>query len=296
MIIAVASGKGGTGKTTVAVNLALTLAADSEVADGGLLFLDCDVEEPNAALFLQPLITRREEVGILVPQVDLEKCTACGRCAEVCAYHALAVVGQKVLVFPALCHGCGSCTRQCPESAITEALHVTGVIEEGEADSITFGQGIMNVGEAMSPPIIRQLKQRLLPKNGGDWLAILDAPPGNACPVVETMHGADLVLLVTEPTPFGLHDLSMAVEVARDELGLPVAVVINRDGIGDQGVEEYCAAEDIPVLLRIPFDRRIAEAYSDGVPLVETLPEYQRQLQGLYERIEQIVSHRQDRW
>ncbi|MDH7486156.1 MAG: ATP-binding protein [Anaerolineae bacterium] len=280
MIIAVASGKGGTGKTTVAVSLALALS-------GQPAFLDCDVEEPNAALFLRPAITRREEVGILIPEVDFERCTACGRCAQVCAYHAIAVAGGNVVVFPALCHGCGSCALNCPERAIREVLHVTGVIEQGKARAIAFAQGIMNVGEAMAVPIIRQLKRWAIPEDAADRAVILDAPPGTACPVVETMRGADIVLLVTEPTPFGLHDLRLAVEVARDELGLPVAVVINRDGIGDRGVEAYCAAEGIPVLMRIPFDRRIAEAYSDGVPLLEALPEYREQFARLYRQIQQ---------
>lgn len=280
MIVAVASGKGGTGKTTVAVSLALALS-------GQPVFLDCDVEEPNAALFLRPTITQREEVGILIPEVDFERCTACGRCAEVCAYHAIAVAGRNVMVFPALCHGCGSCTLNCPERAIREVLHVTGVIEQGKAGAIAFAQGIMNVGEAMATPIIRRLKRWAIPENAADRAVILDAPPGTACPVVETMRGADVVLLVTEPTPFGLHDLRLAAEVARDELGLPVGVVINRDGIGDRGVEAYCAAEDIPILMRIPFDRRIAEAYSEGVPLLEALPEYREQFARLYRQIQQ---------
>jgi MinD superfamily P-loop ATPase len=252
--------------------------------------LDCDVEEPNAALFLQPSIIQRQEVGIQIPQVDFGKCTYCGRCAEVCAYHAIAVVGQNVLIFPQLCHGCGSCTLNCPEGAISEVLHVTGVVEQGHAEHITFGHGILNVGEAMAPPIIRQLKRMTIPQNGADRVVILDASPGTACPVVETMRNADFVLLVTEPTPFGLHDLRLAVQVARDELGLPVGVVINRDGIGDDGVEAYCASEDVPILLRIPFDRRIAEAYSEGIPLLDALPEYRDLFCQLYQRIEQSVA------
>jgi MinD superfamily P-loop ATPase len=270
MIIAIASGKGGTGKTTVAVNLALACAAEHPV------LLDCDAEEPNAALFLGPQITQREDVGILVPQVDPDRCTACGRCAQVCAYHAIAVVADQVLVFRSLCHGCGSCTLNCPEDAIREVLHVTGVLELGHAGAIGFGQGILNIGEAMAVPIIRHLKRQAIPQDTSVRLVILDAPPGNACPAVETMRGADAVVLVTEPTPFGLHDLRLAVAVARDELGLPVGVVINRDGIGDDGVERYCTAESLPILLRIPFDRRIAEAYSDGVPMLHALPEYHR--------------------
>ena len=299
MIIAVASGKGGTGKTTVATSLALSVAevrGDRSDTPPSLLFLDCDVEEPNAALFLRPQLDHSEEVGILIPEVDLDRCTrsACGRCAEVCAWHAIAVVGQKVLIFPELCHGCGSCTLNCPEGAIREVLHVMGILESGRASTIEFGHGVLNVGEAMAVPIIRQLKAKHL-ANGREGLTILDASPGTSCPVVETMRGADFVLLVTEPTPFGLHDLRLAVEVARDELGLPVGVVINRDGLGDNGVEDYCAAEDIPILMRIPLDRRIAAAISGGETLVAALPEYRPRFVELYEQIAGVVALRKER-
>ena len=290
MIITVASGKGGTGKTTVAVNLALTIAADQSVDSADPLLLDCDVEAPNAHLFLNPVIERREEVGILIPKVDYDKCTFCGRCAEVCVYHALAVVKQKVLIFPELCHGCGSCTLNCPEKAIHEVLHVTGVIEEGHARGIRFAHGILNIGQAMAVPIIRELKRRIGNVDASPPSSVIqDASPGTSCPVVETMRGADFVLMVTEPTPFGLHDLRLAVEVARGELGLLVGVVINRDGIGDEGVEEYCAAEGIPILMRIPLDRRIAEVYSEGGLVTEALPEYREQLRRLYQKIRQEV-------
>jgi MinD superfamily P-loop ATPase len=288
VIVTVASGKGGTGKTTVAASLALSLAEIDP------LFLDCDVEEPNAALFLRPIIQEQREVGQMIPAVDLEACTACGRCAEVCQYHAIAVVGKgrgdatPVLVFPELCHGCGSCTLNCPVGVIQEVLHVTGIVERGQAGSITFAQGTMNVGEPMGVPIIRQLKRWMIAPAPNGRPIILDAPPGTACPVVEAMHGADFVLLVTEPTPFGLHDLRLAVEVARGELGLPVGVVVNRDGVGDQGVDEYCAAEGIPILMRIPHDRRIAEAYSEGMPLVEALPEYRERFVALWQRAEAL--------
>ncbi len=293
MIITVASGKGGTGKTTVAVNLALTIAEGGQ-QNADLLFLDCDVEAPNAHLFLNPTIVGREEVGILVPKVDAaapyDRCTLCGRCAEVCAYHALAVLNQKVLMFPELCHGCGSCTLNCPEEAIHEVLHVTGVIEEGQAGDIRFAHGILNIAEAMAVPVIRELKKRMGNADERSHSSvILDASPGTSCPVVEAMHGADFVLMVTEPTPFGLHDLKLAVEVARHELGLPVGVVINRAGIGDEGVEAYCAAEGIPILMRIPFDRRIAEVYSEGGLIIEALPEYRGQFWGLYQRIREEV-------
>jgi len=285
MIIAVASGKGGTGKTTVATSLALSLAADGT----GLLFLDCDVEEPNAALFLKPRLDHREEVGILIPEVDFDWCTYCGRCAEVCVWHAIAVVGRKVLVFPELCHGCGSCTLNCPEGAIHEVLHVMGSLESGQAGPIAFGHGILNVGEAMAVPIIRQLKAKHM-ADADHGVTILDASPGTSCPVVETMRGADFVLLVTEPTPFGLHDLRLTVQVARDELGLPVGVVVNRDGVGDAGVDEYCAAKGIPILMRIPLDRRIAQAISGGKTLVEALPEYRPHFLELYKRIAREVA------
>jgi MinD superfamily P-loop ATPase len=298
MIVAVASGKGGTGKTTVAVNLALSLAARStEIGatgtaalhqGSGPLFLDCDVEEPNAALFLRPDIEERRVVGQMIPNVDLARCTFCGRCGKVCEYHAVAVVGEKVLVFPELCHGCGSCTLCCPEGAINEVLHEMGTVERGRAGTVQFAQGTMNVGEAMAVPIIRQMKQWVLPHESDGRPIVLDAPPGTACPVVETMRGADVVLMVTEPTPFGLHDLRLAVEVARDELHLAVGVVINRDGVGDQGVDAYCASAEIPVLMRIPLDRRIAEAYSEGVPLVEAQPEYKAQFVALWEALERL--------
>lgn len=279
MILVIASGKGGTGKTTVAVSLALSLS------ERGPLLVDCDVEAPNAALFLNPTIAERQEVGRPIPEVDPARCTGCGRCAEVCQYHAIAVVGQKVLVFPELCHGCGSCAFNCPAGAIREVLNPMGVLERGWAGPVEFARGTLNVGEAMAAPLIRKLKEWAIPPGSRDRPIILDAPPGTSCPVVETMRRADFVLLVTEPTPFGLHDLRLAVDVARDGLGLPVGVVINRDGVGDRSVEAYCAAENIPVLLRIPHDRCIAEAYSEGKPLVEAQPEYRERFRALWEEI-----------
>ncbi len=308
MIITVASGKGGTGKTTVAVSLALSLPPDRQDPAGtstdeapsqgrrpsagpaNPLYLDCDVEEPNAALFLRPTIEERREVGQMIPEVDFEKCTYCGRCAEVCQYHAIAVVGEKVLVFPELCHACGSCSLNCPTEAIHEVLDVIGTIERGWAGPVEFAQGTMNVGEPMAVPIIRQLKQWVIPPDPGDRPVILDASPGTACPVVESMRDAGFVLMVTEPTPFGLHDLRLAVQVARDELRLPVGVVVNRDGVGDQGVDEYCATEGIPILMRIPLDRRIAEVYSDGGTLLEALPEYREQFRDMYAAIVRLVA------
>jgi len=277
MKIAVASGKGGTGKTTVAVGLARAAAAEGRP----VLFLDCDVEAPNASFFLRPDWEEERRVGIPVPEVDQEKCTGCGRCAEVCAYSALAVVNGKVLLFDDLCHGCGSCARQCPEGAISERLHEMGRLDGGRAGSIRFARGVLDVGRAMAPPVIRELKRWRTNGEGPEGLTILDAPPGASCPVVETLRGSDKVVLVTEPTPFGLHDLEQAAELARSALGLPVLVVLNRSDEGDDGVERFCEREGIPIALRIPFDRRIAEAYSDGLPPDHAVPEIGRAFRSL---------------
>jgi MinD superfamily P-loop ATPase len=296
--ITIASGKGGTGKTTIATGLALSLTtqggqpdpqgpAERPLGSPQLLFLDCDVEAPNAHLFLNPSLEQREEVSILIPQVDEAKCTYCGRCAEVCPWHAIAVVGKKVLVFPQLCHGCGSCTLVCPEDAISELPNPIGVMEAGRAgDGITFARGLLNVGEPMAVPIIRQLKKWLPDKP--DQILIIDASPGTTCPVVEAMREADFVLLVTEPTPFGLHDLRLAVQVAR-ELNLPAGVVINRDGVGDSGVDDYCRQAGLPVLMRIPLDSAIAEGIARGRPLTHIRPEYAPLLRDLYAQIAAIV-------
>jgi len=271
MKIAVASGKGGTGKTTIAVSLALAASRKGIRVD----FFDCDVEAPNAALFLNPELTGSREASILIPEINPELCTLCGRCVEVCVYNALALVGEEVLVFPEMCHGCGSCTTNCPDSAITEVPHRIGEIETGMAGMIYFHHGRLDIGQAMATPIIHALKAGI--PGGTDGLVLLDAPPGSACPVVESVRGMDYVLMVSEPTPFGLHDLRQAVNLVRGEMKLPVGVVLNRDGIGDEGVERYCAENDIPIWLRIPFDRAIAEAYSEGKALVDARPEYERE-------------------
>jgi MinD superfamily P-loop ATPase len=278
MRIVVASGKGGTGKTTVATSLALSAQEASSVR-----FMDCDVEAPNAALFLIPALDIRKEVGIQLPVVDEALCTHCGKCAEVCEFHAIAVIAKKTLIFPELCHGCGSCTLICPEKAISERLDVMGVLEGGKtATSINFTQGVMNVGEPMAVPIIRELK-KWDPDPVFD-IEIRDAPPGASCPVVETMRGADFILLVTEPTPFGLHDLKQVVGITR-ELGIPAGVVVNRDGIGDNSVETYCDEADLPILLRIPMERHFAEAIASGKTLVDAAPEYLQIFRALLENI-----------
>jgi MinD superfamily P-loop ATPase len=276
MRIVVASGKGGTGKTTVATSLAL-------IAGENVRFMDCDVEAPNAALFLHPSLDIQREVGIQLPVVDESLCTYCGRCAEVCEFHAIAVIGRKILVFPELCHGCGSCTLVCPEKAIRERLDVMGILEGGAtASGLDFSHGVMNVGEPMAVPIIRELK-KWRPADDGN-IEIRDAPPGASCPVVETMRGADFALLVTEPTPFGLHDLKQVVGITR-ELGIPAGVVINRDGIGDHAVEAWCAETGLPILLKIPMERRFAEAIARGKTLVDAAPEYHPVFRSLLDDI-----------
>jgi MinD superfamily P-loop ATPase len=283
MILTIASGKGGTGKTLLATGLARVLTEDERMA---VHLVDCDVEAPNAHLFLHPELDAPQDVTTLVPRVDAGRCTLCGRCAQVCAFHALAVMPDRVLVFDDLCHGCGSCAHQCPERAIAEEPLRLGQIASGPAGRVRFTQGLLDVGRAMSTPIIRALKQQTAPQGDEAVLVLRDAPPGNACPVVETLRGSDYALLVTEPTPFGLHDLELAVAIARDELGLPTGVVINRDGMGDGGVEAYCARAGVPILLRIPLDRRIAEVCSDGALWVKALPEYRAPLCALYDTIQ----------
>jgi MinD superfamily P-loop ATPase len=284
MIIAVASGKGGTGKTTIATSLALSLAREQSTPP---LFLDCDVEAPNAHIFLKPVFGQRQSVGILIPVVDEALCTHCGKCAEVCQYHAIAVLGKKVLVFPQLCHGCGSCSASCPEKVISEGLEEIGVLEQGPAmGGIYFGCGLLNIGEPMAVPIIRKLKRWIAPKPG--QTVILDAPPGTSCPVVATARGADYLLLVTEPTPFGLHDLRLATQVAR-ELDIPSGVIVNRENGLYPDLEAFCKAEKIPVLLRIPFKRTIAEGIARGSTLVDIYPQYQDYLWQLYMKISNSV-------
>ena len=276
MVISIASGKGGTGKTTVAVSLALSLERCQ--------FLDCDVEEPNAALFLKPSITGKTSVGVLEPWIDETKCSHCGECAGICAYHAIAAFEKSVLLFPQLCHGCGGCMLVCPEKAITEGRRNIGVIEEGTNDSIFFVQGILNCGEHMATPVIKDMK-RLIRK---DMHVIIDSPPGTSCPVIESVKGSDFVVLVTEPTPFGLNDLTLAVDVVR-ELNIPFGVVINCDGIGDDRVREYCLMENIPLLLSIPWSRKIAEAYSRGIPAVEAFPDLKKKFRSLFDEIGQTI-------
>ena len=282
MIISVASGKGGTGKTLVATSLALSLKERESVQ-----LLDCDVEEPNDHVFVKPVFTQSEAVSIPVPRVDEEKCTYCGKCAEVCAYNAIAVTKQKVLVFPELCHGCGACSYLCPEEAISEEGKMIGVVESGCANSLKFAHGRLNIGEAMAPPIIRQLKEHA----SHEGTVIVDVSPGTSCPVVEAVSDSDFCILVTEPTPFGLNDLILAIETVR-QLNIPCGIILNRAGVGDGKTEEYCQKENIPILLTIPLDTEIARLYSRGITLVEGIPQWQESFIGLFDKIKEIVIER----
>lgn len=276
MIISVASGKGGTGKTTIATSLALSM--------GSVQFLDCDVEEPNAHIFLKPEIKEKVSAGMLVPEVDKSKCSYCGKCAEVCEFNAIVVIKEKVLFFPELCHGCGGCTYVCPEKAIKEVEREIGVIEGGTAGKIDFLHGVLNVGEPMAPPLIRKVKGFINYERD----VIIDASPGTSCPVVEAVSKSDFCLLVTEPTPFGLNDLRLAVEMLR-KLTIPFGVVINCADVGDDEVKNYCESEGISIHMSIPWDRRIAESYSRGIPLIEALPEFQDRFSQLYQTIKKEI-------
>lgn len=320
MIVSVASGKGGTGKTTIAVNLALALE-DTVPVD----FLDCDVEEPNAHLFLRPVLETSEPVTLPVPVVDESKCNGCGICAEVCAFHAILSLGGRAITFPELCHGCGGCARFCPEGAVSEAPKEIGVVETGwvgapatEAGApgpaavataagvpgpgpvapagavrgIRFVHGRINIGAALAPPVVKAVRSKVGTDmsepgraNGADDRAvIIDSPPGTSCSVVASVKGSDYCILVTEPTPFGLNDLTLAVDMVR-ELAVPFGVVINRAGLGDDTVAAYCRRENIPVLLEIPFDRRLAASYARGGRLVRDFPELGGSLRGLWRKI-----------
>lgn len=281
MIISVASGKGGTGKTTIATNLALSI-------NRSVKLLDCDVEEPNAHLFIKPQIQMSQTVYTWVPEIDDALCNGCRKCAEICRFNALTVVGSKVIVFPELCHSCQGCMAVCPEDAVKEGSRELGVIETGTREKLTFIQGTMRVGEAMSPPLIRQVRSKI---DEGD-LVIIDAPPGTSCPVITAMKDTDFVLLVTEPTPFGLHDLRLAVEAVK-VLEIPCGIAVNRSDIGDRSVHHYAALENIPIVLEIPFDRRIAETYSRGRLLIEDYPAWRNTFAMLYRDIVEIVEAKQ---
>lgn len=277
MIISIASGKGGTGKTTVAVNLALSI-------DGDVQLLDCDVEEPNAHLFLRPLWDRTETFMSQVPDVDEGACTRCGMCAELCEFKAIAIIGDTIITFPELCHSCGGCKAVCPEGAVTEIGKEIGTVRVGHQDGLLVADGELKVGVPLAPPLVRRVRAEARP----DKIVIIDAPPGTSCPVIAAIKKTDFVLLVTEPTPFGLSDLKLAVEVVKI-LGIPCGLVINRADSGFDETRAFAAREGIPILMEIPFDRKIAEAYSRGEPMVDALPEWKGRFLELISQIRRLV-------
>ena len=280
MIISVASGKGGTGKTTVATSLALSIGDSAQL-------LDCDVEAPNAHLFVRPAFDGEQTVYMPVPEVDEDKCTQCGQCEEICQFNAIVTIADTIMTFPELCHGCGGCQAVCPAGAIEEGKRTIGTIAHGRCNDLDFVHGRLRIGEAMAPPLIRHVRSRINPEK----TAVIDAPPGTSCPVIAAIQDTDFVLLVTEPTPFGLNDLKLAAETVKI-LDIPSGLVINRSDIGDSRVTEYAAAQNLPVLMEIPYDRRIAEAYSRGEPLVTAFSEWQQRFAGLYENICELATRR----
>jgi MinD superfamily P-loop ATPase len=281
MIIAIASGKGGTGKTSVAVNLALSLQESVQL-------LDCDVDEPNVHTLLPLLGEKTLPVYTMVPRFDEAKCIRSKQCAEFCPNHAIFVTEKGIKFFPELCFGCGGCILSCTNKAIVEDQRQVGTTHEGSTrEGIAVVYGTLNIGEPLVVPVIKAVKTSITKHNGG--LTIVDCPPGVSCPMVESVHGADFCLLVTEPTPFGLHDLQLAVDTVR-QLEIPIGVIVNRAGIGDQQVYSYCESEQIPILLEIPHDRTIAELFSEGIPFVMRMPKWRSQFQTLYSDIQRRIA------
>jgi len=282
MILSIASGKGGTGKTLVATSLAVSLRDIERVQ-----VLDLDVEEPNDHIFLKPTLSLTESATVLVPHLDKDKCNYCGICSNVCHYNAIAVGSELMLMFPELCHSCGACIYHCPNEALTEKKREIGSIVTGNANGISLIQGRLSVGDILGVPIIKQVKER----SAANGLVIIDASPGTSCPVIEAVRDSDFCILVTEPTPFGLNDLTLAVGMCR-ELEVPCGVVLNRAGTGDRLITDYCTKEQIPILLTIPLDRQIAALYSLGITLAEALPGWQTEFIKLYERVKGMVDER----
>ncbi|MDO8124993.1 MAG: ATP-binding protein [Candidatus Hermodarchaeota archaeon] len=278
MIISIASGKGGTGKTSLAVNLALSLP-------GQIQLLDCDVDEPNVHTLLSMKNEQVKPVYTLVPEIDEQKCNQSKNCVNFCPNHAIFVGKKGINFFPELCYGCGGCILSCPNQAIKEGKRQLGVTHSGVANhSVEVVYGNLNIGEPLAVPVIKAVKEQASPNN--EVTVIIDCPPGVSCPMVESVHGSDYCVLVTEPTPFGLHDLQLAVDTIR-QLKIPIGVVVNRSGIGDRQVYSYCKSEQIPILLEIPHSRKIAELFAEGIPFVTKMPEWKSQFETLFQMIQE---------
>lgn len=279
MKIAIASGKGGTGKSTVSTNLAHLLSSKYD----DVAIVDCDVEEPNCHIFLKPEVKYSEKSFLNVPLIDKEKCIGCGKCVEICQFNSLAVVKNKVIIFPELCHSCGGCWLVCPQGAISQGQREVGVVETGISEKLNFIHGKSRIGEAMSPPLIKSVKK----KAANFCIQILDCPPGTSCPVITAVDGADFVILVTEPTPFGLYDLKLAVDVMR-KLKKSFGIVINRACENDSLIENYAKTENIEILTKIPDERKVAECYSEGNLIVKKMPDFKKYFEPLVNIVERI--------
>ena len=281
MIIAIASGKGGTGKTTFAVNLAQTLSQKKM----NIRLLDCDVEEPNVHLFIKPKFTDEKSVTVLKPVWDSDKCTKCGKCAKACSYNALAMTGNNLLIFNELCHSCGLCTYICPQNAIREESVQIGKVQIcDENKSFFFAHGLLDIGEPLAPKVVTAVKQYIDKTS----INIIDASPGIACPVVAAVEGADVTVLVTEPTPFGLYDLKLAVNLMI-KMKLPVGIVINRSDGKDDLIVNYAEKAGIPIVGQIPFKKDYAKAYSKGDILVDVFPDLRETFIEIFENIKKLV-------
>lgn len=276
MNIAVLSGKGGTGKTTVSTNLALSLHAE---------YMDCDVEEPNGFIFLKPNIDKESEVDILYPVIDDDKCISCGKCVSVCQFNALAKVSGDIMLFQKLCHGCGACEIACSQNAISYQKRSIGKVEIGLKDDIVCKRGLLNIGEPMAPPVIKSLLEH---HEKSDKIRIIDCPPGTSCSVVTCLKEADAAVLVTEPSQFGLHDLNMAVELVK-MYNIPYGIIINKDdGNKDNIIRKYCSDNNINFIGSIPYSRNIAFIYSQGHILYED-NEYKNLFDSLSDSIKEMI-------
>jgi MinD superfamily P-loop ATPase len=284
MILAVASGKGGTGKTTVSAALASVWPAP-------VTAVDLDVEAPNLHLFLKPAIKAQITSSMAIPEIQDDRCTRCRICADICQFKAIGIFGDVVMTFPEMCHGCGACWALCPEKAVTPARRELGEILSGQSPQGEFIMGRLRVGEAMSPPLMRDVKRLL--NRGGNAEArdvIIDAPPGVSCPAINAVMDADVIVLVTEPTPFGLYDLTLARQ-AFAQLKIPMGVVVNRSDIGTRDVQAYCRKTGLPILAEIPFQRDIAEAYAQGEIIVDAVPATRPLFESLALKVVTLAGH-----